>query len=100
MIDNLESTLLYGRTTIWLLKIVCSILIFVIVRWNDEAIPTTKQSPWTTKLLIGSNQGIASSRHWDFDNSNIVLAGFAMTVNQRIIAGRCDDAIPNTKSSL
>ncbi len=36
---------------------------------------TTKQSPCSTKLLIGSNQGIASSRHWDFANSIIVFAG-------------------------
>ena len=45
---------------------------FVIARRNDEAISTseaslrggtTKQSPSTTKLLIGANQGIASSRH-------------------------------------
>ena len=42
---------------------------------------TMKQSPCSTKLLIGFNPGIASSRHSGFDNSNIVLAGFAMTVN-------------------
>ena len=93
-----------GCTTIWLLKIVCSILIrhYEVKRRSNphhEASlrgGTTKQSPCSTKLLIGFNQGIASSRHWDFGNSNTVWAGFAMTVNRAVIVGRCDDSISST----
>ena len=90
-----------GCTTIRLLKIVRSIMIFSHCEEERRSNPnhnaslrggTTKQSPFTTilhsliELLIRSNQGIASSRHWDFDNSNIVFSGLAITVKHCVFA--------------